>query len=148
MCKKHGKNQEAFCQDDKQLLCIDCILYSNHKSHEIKSINDSYKNAKEDLLNKQQKSFLIEIQLNKNLLDIDIEKSGFISKLEERSNVISEFFNEISKLIQEKKSVLKNNLNQIVEKIDKNIEKIKFEIINNLDLIEIFKIECNLAEKE
>ena len=29
---------EAFCEKDKSLLCIDCILEDGHKNHEISSI--------------------------------------------------------------------------------------------------------------
>lgn len=34
-CESHGKKIEAFCDLDKKLLCIDCILNENHKTHEI-----------------------------------------------------------------------------------------------------------------
>lgn len=38
MCEAHDKKIEAFCDLDKKLLCIDCILNENHKSHEILSL--------------------------------------------------------------------------------------------------------------
>ena len=31
VCEKHKKAIEAFCENDKQLLCIDCILQDGHK---------------------------------------------------------------------------------------------------------------------
>lgn len=148
LCKTHGKNQEAFCEDDKQLLCIDCILHSCHKSHEIKSINESYKKAKENIFNKQQKSLSIEIDLNKKLSELEEEKNELRNKLEEKNNIISDFFNEISKIIHDRESFLKSNLNQLVEKEENNIEQKKVEINKHLDLIERLKIECKLAEKE
>lgn len=37
MCYSHGKKIEAFCDLDKKILCIDCILNENHKNHEILS---------------------------------------------------------------------------------------------------------------
>ena len=37
-CPIHGKRFEAFCENDRALLCIDCILLGGHKSHEICTI--------------------------------------------------------------------------------------------------------------
>jgi hypothetical protein len=39
LCENHGKKIEAFCDLDKKILCIDCILNENHKNHEILSID-------------------------------------------------------------------------------------------------------------
>ena len=38
LCESHNKKVEAFCDLDKKILCIDCILNENHKSHEILSL--------------------------------------------------------------------------------------------------------------
>ena len=38
LCESHNKKIEAFCDLDKKILCIDCILNENHKNHEILSI--------------------------------------------------------------------------------------------------------------
>lgn len=37
-CSTHGKKLEAFCEKDKCVLCIDCILSDKHKNHEIVSV--------------------------------------------------------------------------------------------------------------
>lgn len=39
ICETHSKKIEAFCDLDKKILCIDCILNENHKSHEILAID-------------------------------------------------------------------------------------------------------------
>ena len=38
-CAAHSKKLEAFCDVDKKVLCIDCILNENHKSHEILALD-------------------------------------------------------------------------------------------------------------
>ena len=38
ICLTHKKKVEAFCEDCKCLLCIDCILIEGHKAHNISSI--------------------------------------------------------------------------------------------------------------
>lgn len=37
ICKTHQKKIEAFCESDKSVLCIDCILSEDHKNHSISS---------------------------------------------------------------------------------------------------------------
>jgi hypothetical protein len=37
-CEAHNKKLEAFCDLDKKMLCIDCILNENHKNHEIMAL--------------------------------------------------------------------------------------------------------------
>ena len=39
MCNKHNKKIEAFCENCKRILCIDCILNENHKNHEILAVD-------------------------------------------------------------------------------------------------------------
>ena len=38
-CEAHNKKLEAFCDMEKKMLCIDCILNENHKNHEIMAID-------------------------------------------------------------------------------------------------------------
>lgn len=41
-CQMHSKLIEAYCVDDKSLMCISCILNDNHKKHNLVSIDDAY----------------------------------------------------------------------------------------------------------
>lgn len=38
-CEIHCKNIEVFCETDKALLCVNCILESYHKNHTLTAIN-------------------------------------------------------------------------------------------------------------
>lgn len=47
-CRAHEhKKIEAFCENCKQLLCIQCILKQDHKSHEMVSLDVGSKREKE-----------------------------------------------------------------------------------------------------
>ena len=46
LCDSHNKKLEAFCEVDKKLLCIDCILNENHKNHEILSLEKACQKEK------------------------------------------------------------------------------------------------------
>ena len=58
VCLKHGKQIEAFCLFDRQLLCIDCILSDEHKGekekHDIVSVQKAAVSEKESLENKHK----------------------------------------------------------------------------------------------
>ena len=43
MCAKHGKKIEAFCREDRWVLCITWILNDNHKAHTLSNTEDAYK---------------------------------------------------------------------------------------------------------
>ncbi len=45
-CDTHDKKIEAFCDFDKQVLCISCILNEQHKKHEIQSIEQACQKEK------------------------------------------------------------------------------------------------------
>jgi len=48
-CSAHSKKLEAFCDQDKKLLCIDCILNENHKQHEIMSLEKASAKERQNL---------------------------------------------------------------------------------------------------
>ena len=38
LCKIHSKDIEAFCENDKTMLCVSCIIENGHKNHDLSSI--------------------------------------------------------------------------------------------------------------
>jgi hypothetical protein len=56
MCSTHQKKIEAYCMQDKIILCIDCILSEGHKTHEINSINNAANSEKALLLDLHKRS--------------------------------------------------------------------------------------------
>lgn len=52
MCKEHNKPIEGFCQQDRVLLCINCILSGEHKNHEILGIQKGAQFEKDKLTEK------------------------------------------------------------------------------------------------
>lgn len=49
VCQIHSKYFEAFCFEDKKLLCVDCILDKAHKNHWVKTIEESFAKLKKKL---------------------------------------------------------------------------------------------------
>ena len=38
LCKIHSKDIEAFCETDRTMLCVNCIIENSHKNHDLSSI--------------------------------------------------------------------------------------------------------------
>jgi hypothetical protein len=69
MCPEHNKPIEGYCENERQTLCIGCILSGDHKNHEITSITKAANQEKDSLTLKfkQSKTLqdLLEVNLNK-----------------------------------------------------------------------------------
>ena len=82
-CEIHSKKLEAFCEDDRTLLCIDCILLDGHKAHDISPIPQSSEKERSDLHEKYQTACTQEEKLN--LLSSEI--ANFRADLTEKANL-------------------------------------------------------------
>lgn len=38
VCSVHNKKLEAYCEKDNELLCLNCVIGGQHKSHKISSV--------------------------------------------------------------------------------------------------------------
>ena len=54
-CIEHGKAYEAFCLNDKTLLCIQCLLEKKHDNHAIIEIKAAFERAKIEFSNRVDK---------------------------------------------------------------------------------------------
>jgi len=144
LCKYHDKRIEAFCFKDFTLLCIDCILLGNHKSHDIKSIDEAYesklKNMQDDMMNINK----IEDQLNTKLTEIEDIRAEFTKKAKEGIRTIEAIFKEIIIIITGRENTLKENIESTLEKelnTLKSIETKMKEQLNYTKLIRNAEIE-------
>lgn len=67
-CELHGKGIQGYCQTDRQVLCIDCILSGIHKNHEICSIDKAARQERDGLTVKFQKSQVLQDLINASLI--------------------------------------------------------------------------------
>jgi predicted nucleic acid-binding Zn-ribbon protein len=116
LCESHGKKIEAFCDLDKKILCIDCILNENHKNHEILSTEKACQKQKH-LFEQSLKSALNkESEVSHQILRI---KSTLLA-LEETANTnrteVSRIFNEVRNRILEREIALKKHISETLEK--------------------------------
>ncbi len=46
LCQLHNENKEFICLDDNSLVCYQCIIFGDHKCHQVKRISDYQVHAK------------------------------------------------------------------------------------------------------
>ena len=59
----HNKKLEAFCKNDNQLVCINCVLMNKHKSHEVSPIPEAAEEIRGKIMEICESTKLIEKQL-------------------------------------------------------------------------------------
>ena len=74
-CEIHSKAIEAYCNTDKKVLCVSCILDDGHKSHDITSISKAALRQK-DILNAYSGSIL----MNETLISKEEQELDTIGK--------------------------------------------------------------------
>ncbi len=127
-CQKHNIKYLYFCTKCNIPLCSDCYMFEdNHKNHEIKRINDVYKEhfdlikkEKEDLDNNSEK-------LNRKLKDINekiIEIGNYKYK---RSKELEDTFNNLNNQLHNNSQDLINKLIKWKQDLENKIDKIEIE---------------------
>lgn len=147
-CEKHGKSLEAYCNTDKRMLCVTCILEDGHKSHNISSISKASGHQKQHLrslrsLAEQNKEFLsketAEIRTVSQNASVTYEKLS-----QEYRNLYQALKESINsreqEVIGQLKSTLDNYLNSLEQKQTTNKQQ--------LDLIDKFTSEMDKVERE
>jgi influenza virus NS1A-binding protein len=144
-CEIHSKAIEAYCNTDKKVLCVSCILDDGHKSHDITSISKAALRQKE-ILNTYSSSILAnETLINKEEQELDqIGKSlkENFEKLQEEFHAIYETIKETidqreAENTEKMKNVLQAELNGIENRHNLNqkqlciIQSFKNELLRN-----------------
>ena len=124
-CLEHNRKIECFCNNCLVPICPDCLMFGNHKTHEVCTLEEG-------------KSKMVD-QFT------DLTKLGiFNSKILRNDKIAIEhtFF-----LCEEKKNELKNEVEKIFEKIKKNLLKREQEVKNKIDTV-YEEIEKKLEDKK
>jgi len=147
-CGLHEKKVEAFCLDDKVLLCIDCILLDGHKAHDITPISKAYEKELSELRQKVKSVENIEESLIVTLSNINDYRMDANTKADECKEKIENLFNEIRVVIDEREASLKQNIDDVLESEERVLDEVTKDIRNHLDSISVFKDSASEMNSE
>lgn len=149
LCEKHGKNIEAYCEKDRMVLCVSCILEDGHNSHEIMAITKAakdYKGYVEDTLANLEQT---EQSLIRNQTDIDSMEDSAKETYASLEGEYIELYSSIKTAIEERQDEilrrLKENLDAEIDSIktkrEMNMKQMESILYTKQGLREIFKME-------
>lgn len=142
-CSQHKKDIEIFCENCRQMLCVTCIIETDHKQHDLISIEKAALREKEKL-----KNILVSLQITEEKLkhktdDLDkslkVLENDYLRKIKN----VEDFFDEIQKIIEKRKNELiektetecKNKINELFNLRDNSLCTIDtIREINNITM--------------
>ena len=139
MCAIHGKKIEGFCEDDKKLLCINCILIDGHKTHEVSPIRQAVLKAKQELVKDMELAIQLKGKLNNFVNDIENIKHHLVDKTNKKQEEVDLLYKEIIDVITAYKDTLKEIINGIMVKEEVSLDEQAQNYKYQLKLIEEFK---------
>ena len=146
-CPKHNIQYLYYCKNCNVPLCSDCYMFEdNHKEHEIKRINDVYKEhfdiikkEKEELDDNSEKLNRKLKDINEKIIEIGNYKYKRSKELEDTFNNLNSQLNNHSQDLINKLIKWKQNLENKIDKIEIERQNISKEIKNSTKSILITK---------
>jgi hypothetical protein len=123
-CSDHQKVADLVCRTDRNVICSDCALFGDHRSHDYIRSDDFKSLIKEKAMNLgveldklKKKSFA-----HKNDRRIDELNNKVTAKKEEILTIISEKFALVEEELRKKEIELKDKINCRIEKFSEALE--------------------------
>jgi N-acetylneuraminic acid mutarotase len=138
ICTKHNKKIEAFCEKERLLLCITCILEDGHKTHELNSIQNAAQKEKNLIQKAHELTKIVEGKLVQMQRDIG-DAYGSLQSNAERSRIeTTQFFNEIRKALAERETSLKQKISELLRRQETSLKSQEEKVSSHLKNIQMF----------
>ncbi|XP_072405990.1 nuclear factor 7, brain-like [Chiloscyllium punctatum] len=149
-CEEHQEELKLFCETDKKLVCVICVVSPEHKSHNFLPIKDAVGIYKD-----QVKSSLDSLTGKKwATLKMQQEQKQKISQIQEESSRVqtdikSEFV-KMHQMLTEKEQSLLRDIREQEENILKTMEQKLYVIQKHLNSLQqkLSKLEKQLEQKD
>jgi influenza virus NS1A-binding protein len=147
LCEIHSKDLEAFCEVDKEMLCVSCIIENDHKNHDLSSIDKAAQMERAYFEKNMNRALGIGNLLNEKMNEVSKSREHINSILDKRKESINEFFNELINVIKERQELLIRNLEDSVEPENEKLNIQEKGILINLEKISTLKNEKQHIEE-
>jgi hypothetical protein len=144
LCGVHSKDLEAFCENDKVMLCISCIIENDHKNHDLSSIDKAAQKEKTVIQSTINNLSEIKKQVADGLNDVSNISNLITIKANKNVKAVEDFFQQIIGSLLDRKELLKGKITTLLEKETDAIKKLEDYITYQLDKIDEF---INLNDK-
>ncbi|XP_059828875.1 zinc-binding protein A33-like [Hypanus sabinus] len=149
-CEEHEEELKLFCETDKTLNCLICIVAQEHREHRFMPIKEAVKLYKDQL-----KSSVDSLTKKKSIFQEKEQKqeekiSGVRKQSHSVQSHITSQFAELRQIITEKEQSLLRDLRKEEEKIINRMEKNRREIQENIRIIQedITKLNGHMDQKD
>ena len=148
ICPSHSKQIDAFCEECRSLICIDCILSGDHKNHEINPIAKSCEKERQRI--KECESYCKSKEAELSNLCTQVQNYHTIIHEDGAKCIdnISNVFDEMRNSINARENELKKGITILLDKEDQMINQTLEEISQQNQNIDSFKSEVAKMETE
>eukprot|EP00357_Protocruzia_adherens_P030869 CAMPEP_0115012512 /NCGR_PEP_ID=MMETSP0216-20121206/24783_1 /TAXON_ID=223996 /ORGANISM="Protocruzia adherens, Strain Boccale" /LENGTH=1414 /DNA_ID=CAMNT_0002381587 /DNA_START=141 /DNA_END=4385 /DNA_ORIENTATION=- len=147
-CNLHGKMLEAFCREEMTLLCIDCILSSAHRSHEMSSISDAAKSYRNSYFNTSTNVVTLQDKAESMKTRIHAIMKSLTQQSEEYMANMKNFFTDIRKVVDDRELSLRNEAEDTLQKQKTSLLEKESHVIEQLNRLQDLRKIHHVAERE
>jgi hypothetical protein len=147
-CSKHSKQIEAYCNTDRSLLCVSCLLEDGHRTHDITSIEKAAGKQREILRAGILSAIQVENSLIKNQEDIDTLREITENSYHGTVHEFKELFALMRKAIDDREAEL---MKRMAEALDLELESLRekeAEGKRQLEEVQKYKEEVSVADAD
>ena len=148
LCSKHNKPIEAFCCNDKLLVCVICLLEDGHKTHELATVPKAVKKYKDLLNNYRHLANTNQESIIKETKDIQEKHNLFSLTYNKLAKDFIIVFEIIKKVLIDKEIQIKEKLKKTLDYEIEVLNTRNLQFIKNLQNIEAFHKELEISEHD
>ena len=148
LCQKHGKNIEAFCAQEKDLLCVVCLLDEEHKNHEVQAVNKAAEQEREMLAVVAVK--VVQLEQEAGLAEEKIEKAkeALREELNKTKQSLGKVFDLVRDVVDDRQAEVNRKLDSDFDEAISNFNTRLEEIAKQQFLLQALKAEISKTEDE
>ena len=148
LCNLHGKRFEAYCTNDKEVLCVNCLLESTHRHHEVANIQIAAGNEREHLKRLELSVMQIEEKLLNAQEQLEQSLRTIGDKFQSAKDQLSGLFKSIREAVDSRENEVMMQLKQSTETELKQITEAQKSNKNQMSAINLLKQEIYLSQTE